>query len=173
MSGCWHRLPSFHPGSCRHCSMAPRRPISPSPSSPARCPIAGLSRSGEWRAWLHDEIRGPSVANNRRVAEFPPSCTDNRHGGLPNPARLICRPALGWCRRGDSSLGLTGEGRAESTAPNSMGSFENLRSRPAPLSETMLALLGFHRACRTAYSAAASPRFFMPSSRLNWLRPLV
>ena len=46
-SGCWHRLPSSHPGSCRHCSTAPRRPVSPSQSSPARCPIAGLSRSGE------------------------------------------------------------------------------------------------------------------------------
>jgi len=31
---------------CRHCSTAPRRPISPSQSSPARCPIAGLSRNG-------------------------------------------------------------------------------------------------------------------------------
>jgi hypothetical protein len=36
-----------HPESCRHCSTAPRRPISPSQSSPARCPIAGLSRSSQ------------------------------------------------------------------------------------------------------------------------------
>ena len=41
-----HWPPSSHPGSCRHRSTAPRRPISPSQSSLARYPTAGLSRSG-------------------------------------------------------------------------------------------------------------------------------
>src|SRR6516165_1097024 len=62
-SGCWHRSPSSHPKSCRHCSTAARRPISPSQSSPAHCPIAGLSRSGEciFRAFPARSIKFPVI----------------------------------------------------------------------------------------------------------------
>jgi site-specific DNA recombinase len=44
-SGRWRPWPSSRPGSCPEFLTAPRRPISPSHSSPARCPIPGPSKS--------------------------------------------------------------------------------------------------------------------------------
>src|SRR6516162_6897861 len=75
-SAFWRRSPSWHRGSLRGLSTAPRQPISPSPGSRNDCPTRGPTRS---------DGSGPRIHN---IPEGLHNALQHDHGRVDNSRRL-------------------------------------------------------------------------------------